>query len=147
MPRPRGASRADVLLLLRDGHSNREIGRVLHINPERVGRVRAELDLPQYKPEPALTLEQRWATQAKPTSGGHMRWDGGIRCGTANLVYRQRNYSARRVAFAIEHGREPVGRVLPGCGLGWCVAPACATDEPMRRADAKYAAIFGEVAA
>lgn len=143
MPGPRGASRADIIRLLADGHSNREIGRILHTNPLRVARIRAELGLPPYKAKPALTLEQRWAVHAKAAPGGHMRWTGGMRCNTANLVYRQRNYSARRVAFAIGHRREPVGRVLPGCGLGWCVAPACATDEPMRRADSAFAVIFG----
>lgn len=146
MPGPAGASRADILLLLRDGHSNKEIGRILHTNPHRVARIREEYGLPPYKPTPALTLEQRWAALAKPVSDGHMRWTGGVRCGTANLVYRQRNYSARRVAFQIQHGREPIGRVRAGCGLVWCVAPACATDEPLRRADAAFRAIFGRAA-
>jgi hypothetical protein len=146
MPGPAGVPRADIITLLADGHSNNEIGRRLHTNPIRVARIRTELDLPNYQPHPALTLEQRWAVHAKPVAGGHMRWDGSLRCGTANLVYRQRNYSARRVAFTIQHGREPVGRVLPACRLGWCVAPACATDEPMRRADAAFEAIFGVAA-
>ncbi|MFF7550892.1 hypothetical protein ACFZCU_45920 [Streptomyces canus] len=146
MPGPAGVARADIIALLHDGHSNNEIGRRLHTNPLRVATIRQELGLPNYKQQPALTLEQRWAVHAKPVTGGHVQWTGGIRCNTANLVYRQRNYSARRVAFAIEHGREPVGRVLPGCGFGWCVAPACATDEPMRRADTAFRAIFGRAA-
>jgi hypothetical protein len=146
MPGPCGASRADIIQLLRDGHSNREIGRRLHTNPHRVAAIRAELDVPPHTPTPVLTLEQRWAALAKPAGGGHMRWEGGLRCGTANLVYRQRNYSARRIAFRIEHGREPVGRVRAGCGLAWCVAGGCATDGPMRRADAAFRAIFGRAA-
>ena len=146
MPGPAGANRADIITLLRDGHSNREIGRILHTNPNRVAAIRAELDVPPYKPEPALTLEQRWTVHAKPVAGGHMRWEGSLRGCTPNLVYRQHNYSARRVAFQIGHGRQPIGKVLPGCGLSWCVAPACATDEPMRRADLAYKAIFGRAA-
>ena len=146
MPGPRGASRADIIALLQEGHSNREIGRRLHTNPLRVGHIRTELDIPEYKPHPALTLEQKWATHARPATGGHMRWDGTLRGGMPNFVYLQRNYSARRVAFELGHGRPPVGRVLPGCGQGWCVAPEHATDEPMRRADALYAGIFGRAA-
>lgn len=147
MSGPRGASRADIIALLTNGHSNRDIGRRLHTNPLRVGRIRAELQLPQYKAEPALTLEQRWAVHTRLVADGHMQWKGPLRGGMPNLVYLQRNHSARRVAFQIGHQRQPVGRVLPGCEHAWCVAPEHATDEPMRRADAKYTAIFGRAAA
>lgn len=146
MPGPRGASRTDIIALLQEGHSNREIGRRLHTNPLRVGRIRDELELPQYEPQPALTLEQKWATRTKPVAGGHMQWTGSLRGGMPNLVYLQRNYSARRVAFEIGHDRQPVGRVLTSCDYSWCIAPGHATDEPMRRADAKYTAIFGRAA-
>lgn len=146
MPGPRGASRADIVRLLAEGHSDREIGRRLRTNPKRVGQIRAELDLPQYQPRPTLTLEQKWATRTHTVAGGHLRWIGSLRGGMPNLVYQQRNHSARRVAFEIGHGRQPVGRVLPDCGHAWCIAPEHATDEPMRRADTKFAAIFGSAA-
>lgn len=146
MPGPQGVPRADIITLLAEGHSDREIHRRLGAYPARVGKIRAELGLPKYQPKPALTLEQRWATRTRPTSGGHMRWTGAIRGGMPNLTYQQRNHSARRIAFTIGHGRPPEGRVLPGCEYGWCIAPEHATDEPMRRADAKYKAIFGRAA-
>ena len=146
MPGPAGAPRADIIALLAEGHSDREIGRRLHTNPKRVGQIRAELELPQYQPGPGLTLEQKWATRTRTVAGGHMQWKGSLRGGMPNLVYRQRNHSARRVAFEIGHKREPVGRVLPSCGQSWCIAPEHATDEPMRRADAAYQAIFGSAA-
>ncbi|HEY9353737.1 MAG TPA: helix-turn-helix domain-containing protein [Nocardioides sp.] len=146
LAQPNG-SRADIIALLQEGHSDREIGRRLHTNPPRVQRIRQELDLPPYKPTPALTLEQRWATRTHSVSGGHMRWTGSLRGGMPNLVYLQRNYSARRIAFAIGHGRDPVGRVLPRCEHSWCIAPDHATDAPMRRADTAYHAIFGRAAA
>ncbi|NUO43693.1 MAG: response regulator transcription factor [Streptomyces sp.] len=146
MPGPQGVPRADIVKLLAEGHSNREIGRRLHTNPKRVGQIRTELQLPQYEPSPSLTLEQKWTTRTRTVPGGHMQWKGTLRGGMPNLVYLQRNHSARRIAFEIGHQREPVGRVLPGCGQAWCVAPEHATDEPMRRADAKFAAIFGRAA-
>lgn len=147
MPGPKGPSRTNIIALLQEGHSNREIGRQLHTNPKRAAAIRAELNLPQYQPQPTLTLEQKWATRTRLVAGGHMRWTGSLRGGMPNLVYLQRNHSARRIAFQIGHQRQPVGRVLPGCEHAWCVAPEHATDEPMRRADAKYAAIFGRAAA
>jgi hypothetical protein len=146
MPGPAGVPRADIIALLQEGHSNRHIGRILHTDPLRVGRIRAELELPRYEPRPSLTLEQTWATRTKPLHGGHMRWTGPLRGGMPNLVYQQRNYSARRVAFQVGHGREPVGRVLPSCGQTWCIAPEHASDQTMRRADLLFRQIFGAAA-
>lgn len=146
MPGPLGVPRADIIALLQEGHSNRYIGNVLHTNPKRVGRIREELGLPQYEAPATITLEQKWATLAKPVPGGHQRWTGALRGGMPNLVFQQRNHSARRVGFQIGHGRQPVGRVLPGCVYSWCVAPEHATDEQIRRADRAYEAIFGSTA-
>ena len=145
MPGPRGVPRADIVALLAEGHSNREIGRRLHTNPKRVGRIRAGLDLPAYEPA-RLTLEQKWTARVVAATGGHMRWTGSLRAGTPNLVHDGRNHSARRVGFAIAHGREPVGRVLPGCGMPWCVSGDHAQDTAGRQTDTLYTAIFGVAA-
>ncbi|MGW0577320.1 hypothetical protein ACWD25_15385 [Streptomyces sp. NPDC002920] len=146
MPGPRGASVADITALLREGHSNKGIGRRLHTSPHRVARIRQEAGLPNWRPGSSLTLQQRWEVHARPARGGHMRWAGSLRGGTPNLVWRQDNYSARRVAFVIGHGREPIGKVLPDCGLAWCIAPEHTTDGPMRRADHLYKRMFGRAA-
>lgn len=148
MPGPRGVPRTDIIALLRKGHSDREIGRRLRTNPKRVGRIRAELDLPQYQPTQVLTLEQAWTAQAEQLADGHMRWTGYHREGTCPVLkHRGTDYSARRVSFLIAHGREPEGRVLAGCGLRECVAPTHVTDQPMRvQLNTQYAAIFGDVA-
>lgn len=143
MPGPRGVPRTDILALIQEGHSDRYIGRALHTNPKRAGRIRREEGIPHAERKQTLTLEQKWATYAKPVARGHMRWTGAVRGCTPNLVHQHRNYSARRIAFRIGHGREPVGRVLPGCGAPWCIAPNHATDEVVRRADAIYNRIFG----
>lgn len=146
MPGPHGVPRADIIALLAEGHSDREIGRRLHTNPKRVGRIRRELELPDYQATPALTLEEKWTTRTNLLAHGHMRWTGGLRGGMPSLTYRRYNYSARRIAFRLGHGREPVGRVLPGCGHTWCIAPEHTTDGPMRRADSVYARLFGAAA-
>lgn len=140
------ASRADIIALLQEGRSNKYIARTLHTRPMRVARLRTELDLPPVKPVSALTIEQKWTTSTRQVPGGHVVWTGSVRGCTANLIHRGRNYSARRVAFELGQGRPPVGRVLPGCGHPWCVAPDHATDEQLRRADHLYGRIFGRVA-
>lgn len=137
------ATRADIIALLQEGHSDKYIGRTLRADPARARQIRAELGLPKTARPVGLTLEQKWATHARPVTGGHMRWTGGIRGCTPNLVHRNRNYSARRIAFELAQGRPPVGRVLPGCGHVWCVAPEHATDASIRRADALFSTIFG----
>jgi hypothetical protein len=143
MPGPHGVPRADIVALLHKGHSDRYIGRTLHTNPKRAARIRAELGLPKSVRIQGTAIEHKWNKWTHAVTGGHIRWTGAVRGITPNLVHRKRNYSARRVGFQLEHGRLPVGRVLPGCGQSWCVAPAHATDEPMRRADAMYRLIFG----
>ncbi|MFE0819128.1 hypothetical protein [Streptomyces sp. NPDC058847] len=146
MPGPKGVPDADIIALLHKGHSNREIGRILHTNPQRASRLRAQLGLPEYQPPAATPIEERWASRVKTVAGGHMRWTGSLRGGMPHLVWKQRSYSARRLAFQIGHGREPVGRVMPGCGKTWCVAPEHTTDQSMRHADALYTRIFGSAA-
>jgi hypothetical protein len=148
-PGPVGVSRADIIALIREGHSDREIGRLLHTNPKRAGRIRRELDAPKAARGTTITRDQAWNTHAKPVDGGHMQWTGAIREKTCPVMkHAGINYSARRIAFEIGHGRTPVGRVLPGCDYPGCIAPACTTDQPMRaRLNQQYAAIFGDLAA
>ena len=140
--------REEILTLLHQGHSNKAVARTLHVDPTRVGRIRREAGIAAYVPtrQPGLSLEEKFAEAVKPTVGGHARWTGPLRDGMPNLVHGQRNHSARRVGFAIAHGREPEGRVMPGCGHVWCVAGAHATDAVTRRADSLYDRIFGAAA-
>lgn len=147
-PGPPGVPRADIIALLRQGHSDREIGRRLHTNPKRAGRIRAELGLPRAVTTITRTLRQTWATFTEPAGDGHMKWTGYLREGTCPVLkYRGVDYAARRIAFEIGHGRQPIGRVLPGCDYPGCIAPQCTTDQPIRRADQLYDAIFEQTAA
>jgi hypothetical protein len=146
MPGPVGVPRADIIALLGEGHSDREIGRRLHTNPKRVQRIRAEFQLPRIKRPATVTVEQKWRTLTTSATGDHLAWTGHLRGATPMFMHHGHNYSARRVAFRIATGCEPVGRVKAGCGWPPCVAPEHATDEPMRRADALYGRIFGSTA-
>jgi DNA-binding CsgD family transcriptional regulator len=140
--------RDEIVALLRKGQSNKSIAQTLQVDPKRVQRIRIELGLPRATSVRAQgpTLEEKWAAAVRPAGGGHVRWTGAVRGTTPNLVHGQRNHSGRAVGFAITHGRQPVGRVLPGCGTAWCVAGEHATDGPMRRANSLYAGIFGRAA-
>lgn len=142
MPGPAGVPRADIIALLREGHSDRYIGRTLRTNPKRVGRIRAEAELPRAETVSTVTLNQKWATFTQPTPDGHLAWTGYLRQGTCPVLkYRGEHYTARRVAFLIAHKREPVGRVLAGCDWPPCVHPNHVEDQAMRN---QYTQIFGE---
>lgn len=148
-PGPTGASRTDIIALLQEGHSDRYIARALSTATRRVSRIRAELGLPKSKRKPTLTLEQKWRTFTKPTTGGHLEWTGSLRDGTTPVfMYCGSTHMGRRLAFRIANQRDPVGRVLPGCGYAGCVAPEHVEDQPMREAlRTQYEAIFFGAAA
>jgi hypothetical protein len=143
----RNASRDDIIRLIRAGHSNREIGKLLRTDTRHVAAIRAELGLPRIESR-TLTFEERWAAHTEPVDGGHVRWTGRLRDGTVPaLLHNGRDSSVRRVAFERLHGRPPVGPVRPGCGFGPCVRPEHLEDRPMRqRTNDLYDAIFGAAA-
>jgi hypothetical protein len=145
---PPNSCRDDIIRLLHDGHSDKEIGRRLRTDPQRAARIRAELGIPGHVNKP-LTFEDRWTANTEPVDGGHLRWTGRLRDGTAPAVLHEgRDASPRRIAFEQHHGRPATGRVLPGCGYGPCVRPEHLEDQPMRaQLDAQVAAIFGDIAA
>jgi hypothetical protein len=132
------ATRADIIAMLREGHSNSRIMRELHCDKQRVRRLRAELDLPQYVPvEQTRTIEEKWALFTKPVDGGHTEWTGtrGTSSGTPVLSYKDQLHTAAAVAFKIHNGREPHGYVLPACGMRHCVTPDHVNDEAGRQRD------------
>lgn len=152
-PRPtvgRRRPRADedrIVALLRAGRTNDAIARQLNTDGKRVARIRAREGLPpavRRKP----TFADKWAANTEPADGGHVRWTGRLRDEmTPSLVYRDRDYSARRAGFEELHGRLAVGVVRPGCGWDGCVRPEHMEDRPMRhRLDAQFTAIFLGVA-
>ena len=145
-PRP-NAPRADVVALLREGLSDKRIAKILRTSHMRVARIRADLDLPRYE-RTRIALEQAWTARTQPVDGGHLAWDGFWREGIQPVLKHQgAEYSARRLAFRMAHGREPQGRVHAGCGWAPCVRPEHVEDQPMRdQLRTQYTAIFGAAA-
>jgi hypothetical protein len=124
---------AAALDLIRQGLTNTEIGRRLHMERQAVGAIRRAAGIPNVPQQP-LTLEQKWATFTRPVDGGHLEWTGerGTSAGTPVLRYREKAYTACAVAFRIHTGRDPEGYVMPECDHPGCVAPDHQEDEPGR---------------
>ncbi len=96
-----------------------------------------------HRPRPA-SVDEVFRAHTVPVAGGHLRWAGKTSKGTPIVRFGASAYSAYRVAFRIEHGREPEGHVSPGCGMPLCVAGTHVEDRPMRkRTNSLYDAIFG----
>ncbi|MEU3945413.1 hypothetical protein [Streptomyces sp. NPDC029526] len=142
--KPNG-TREEVIALLRKGLSDKEVARQLRTNPLRVAKVRSEEGIPSFvRPR---TFEDLWAAHAVPVDGGHVRWTGSSAQSTPTVWLDGRNHSLRPLVFRAQFGREPVGPVLPGCGVPACVAGAHLEDRPMRqRTDELFEAIFGSAA-
>lgn len=143
-PQPNG-TRTEILALIGEGHSDTRVARILHTTVTRVAKIRAGEGLPAWK-RSVPSVEEKWATWVRPMTDGHVRWAGPLHLGTPIIRHRGRNHSARAVGFTALHGRTPVGKVLPDCGMTWCVSPEHGADDVMRRADHLYDHIFGAAA-
>jgi hypothetical protein len=122
---------AEILELLRQGHSNTEIARRLRCDRHAVGDIRRDAGIP---PQPRQTLEEKWHARVRELDGGHMEWLGERQSisGTPVMRYREQAYTAARIAFRIKNGRDPVGYCAAECGVRHCVAPDHVDDEPGR---------------
>lgn len=130
------ATRADIIAMLRDGHSNSRIARELRCDKGRVRRIRVELDLPAYVPAARTrTIEEKWAQHTRPLDGGHLEWTGERHAvfGTPILRYRGKSYSPAAIAFRIRHGRDADGYAIADCGRKHCIDPDHVEDEAGRR--------------
>lgn len=58
---------------------------------------------------------------------GHLAWTG-----PAKPSFEGRSYNPKQVAFILDRGRAPVGRVLTTCSLAGCVLPAHIADDEER---------------
>lgn len=136
MPTRPNATRADIIAMLHDGHSNSRIARDLRCDKTRVARLRIELGLPEYVPaEQTRTLEEKWALFTQAVDGGHLRWTGtrGTSSGTPVLSYKEKLYTAASIAFKIKTGRDAQGYVRADCDYKHCVAPDHLSDEAERQ--------------
>ncbi|MDR3081332.1 MAG: hypothetical protein LBV60_10485, partial [Streptomyces sp.] len=131
--------------LLYAGVSNHNIARETGTSHRRVAAIRASLDLPDARTiKGPATAEDLFWRRTKP-AGDHLEWDGDRNStGVPVLHTTGRMYTARRIAFRIRYGREPIGRVTAGCDQPDCVHPRFVEDQPMRD---QYTATFGDQAA
>ncbi|MFJ3021439.1 hypothetical protein ACIPH4_10870 [Streptomyces tendae] len=144
--------RADIAELLRAGVPQIHIARQLGVAPVTVQRTREALGLPaprSGRPDAYASFEDAFRRNIEQHDDGHVRWTGyRDKDGTPRVCYRnEQTVAAPRAAFRLHHGREPVGKALPTCGLKGCIAGEHLADRPMReanqRADRAFAAIFG----
>ncbi|MEV7154858.1 WhiB family transcriptional regulator [Streptomyces misionensis] len=94
--------------------------RAAHTRASAEKRARAS----QQKP---TSLEALFKAHTKRLYGGHLAWTGPVK-----PSFKGRSYNPKQVAFIIDRGREPVGRVLNDCGNSECVLPAHVADEAER---------------
>ena len=137
--------RQDIADMLHAGHSVSHIARALGADAGEVRRIRDRLGIPVHGPGPTpRTIEQSFRHRATPTEDGHLLWPSSdLRINSVDGT----SFSAARWAFRQRYGRNPVGKVLPGCGTPRCVHPDHVEDQPMREAlDTQLAAIFGRAA-
>ncbi|MCX4885912.1 hypothetical protein [Streptomyces sp. NBC_00847] len=142
------ADKDEISALLREGHSDTYIGAQLGIHRRHISKARTALGIPRVPGgrKPASTPQDFFWQRTQPDSDGHTLWTG-YRNNNGIPVYRHKGrlWCARRVAFTICYGREPEGRVRPGCDVDACVEPAHMEDRIVRHRTADvYAAIFGD---
>lgn len=125
-------------LLAVDDVSDLAIARKLECGYQRVAGIRKRFGLPAYTrgKRPAYgSSKEAFDAQTEPVEGGHLRWTGPReKCGTPVLRWRTLLQTAYRVAFRMQYGREPVGKVFRSCGIPGCVAGLHQEDRPMREA-------------
>ena len=75
----------------------------------------------------ATSLQQLFDDNTVRLFGGHLAWTGPSRA-----WFQGRPYAPKKLAFILDRGREPEGRVLNDCGNSECVLPAHVADDAER---------------
>lgn len=138
--------RPEIAEMLRDGLTNAQIERHLHVDHKTVAAARTALGLPPSKtgrrPEPSIAGSL--AARSRDVGDGHREWTGALNDGCPVVRIHGVRTTAYRAAWISVHGRLPVGDVHPGCGRAGCVAPDHMDDRPAREHNRRtYNAVFG----
>lgn len=137
----------EVVNLLRQGLSNKDVVQQIDIHHVTVAKIRREQGIPPHHSgrKSYATAEEAFHARTQPQSGRHLRWTGALSgSNTPTVMHAGRTLSAYRIAFQIRTGREPEGKVFPACDVPLCVAPECMDDTAARTRDrAALAAILG----
>lgn len=78
------------------------------------------------KPKPR-TLRSIFEANTVPLHGGHLGWKG-----PARPSFGGRDYTPKQLAFVVDRGHYPQGRVLVDCGVSGCVRPEHVADDEER---------------
>lgn len=73
------------------------------------------------------TLQQFFDANTVRLFGGHLAWTGPVK-----PYFKGRPYNPKQIAFIVDRGHEPEGRVLNDCGNSECVLPAHVADDAER---------------
>jgi hypothetical protein len=95
-----------------------------NLSDDTVTEKTAQARQPQPKPR---TLRSLFDNNTKRIIHGHLAWTG-----PAKPSFEGRSYNPKQVAFILDRGRNPVGRVLTTCSLSGCVLPAHVADDEER---------------
>ncbi|AZM91464.1 hypothetical protein [Streptomyces sp. W1SF4] len=138
--------RADIAEMLRDGLTDRQIEKRLHVNHTTVAKTRAALGIPKFPGggRTTCTLAEALLARSEDAGDGHRKWTGQLSRKVPVLRWHGRRTTAYRAGFVAHNRRAPVGVVQPGCGVPWCVAPAHMDDTAARQRNrAAFKALFG----
>lgn len=145
-------ARGDIAELLSKGLPEKHIASQLGIDRGTVRRARTALGLPAPPRGPRskyASLRDAFRNHTESVPGGHLRWTGPLDGTFPILTWGGRRYAARRVAFQLQRGREPIGRItrIGACDFPGCVEGGHLLDQVIReahmRADAAFEVIFG----
>lgn len=118
---------------VREGATNLDIARELHVDRRAVARVRVILGV-----KPMTNSTSAWDKldkfSSEPDQAGHIMWTGRRgNAGTPEIRHRGTSIPAAHVAFERRTGRKPVGTCRADCDVQQCVAPAHVVDDIERR--------------
>lgn len=77
--------------------------------------------------KPYTSLRDLFNTNTKRVIHGHLAWTG-----PAKPTFKGRSYNPKQVAFILDRGRNPDGRVLTTCSVSGCVLPSHIADDVER---------------
>lgn len=77
--------------------------------------------------KPYTDLRSLFDDNTKRITHGHLAWTG-----PSKPSFKGRAYNPKQVAYILDRGRTPVGRVLTTCSLSGCVLPAHIADDEER---------------
>lgn len=77
--------------------------------------------------QPYTSLRDLFDRNTRRLVHGHLAWTG-----PAKPSFEGRSYNPKQVAFVLDRGREPVGRVLTTCSVSGCTLPGHIADDEER---------------